>query len=189
MIYTKWRLEVKKLISVLLMAMFMSFAFSEGLNGFWGVNFGESKDAVIKMMENRGWKESKSSNNEITFSMSNAKYAGLPAGDISFTFFNGKFSSAVVIISLSPVDKIEDVVEALIDKYSLSLQKKERIYTDGIPGEIKMYLSSNGNSFGYTVLTVGKNGIAQLSFLCTESILNETEVEKEKKREHMKDDL
>ena len=180
---------MKKYISLLIMLISFDYAFSENLKGFWGVNFGEDKANVIKMMENRGWKEKKSNAEEITFSMQNAKYAGLSAGDITFKFLNNKFSSVMVIIDMNSTDKINDVAEALIDKYELSLVKQSRINTQKIPGEIKMYLSPNGNTFGYTLLTVGTSSIAQFQFLSTEAVLDKIEIEKENKRESMKDDL
>ena len=180
---------MKRTILLAIMLLSLNLAFSENLKGFWGVNFGEDKNAVIKMMENRGWEKKTSTAEEITFSMQDAKYAGLSAGDISFKFFNNKFSSVLVIIGMTCTDKINDVAAAIIDKYELSLIKKSRINSQGIPGEIKMYLSPNGNTFGYTLLSVGTTGIAQFQFLSTESVLNKTEIEKEKKRESMKDDL
>lgn len=179
---------MKKIIFVLFALLSVS-VYAENLTGFWGVEFGSSKDEVEQMMKNRGWTIKNSSASEVTYTMKDAKYAGLNAGDITFTFNEERFSNTTVVISMTKTEKIQDVAEALIDKYDLSLVKTESSYIQGMPCKISMYISSNGNTFGYTLISVSDNSIAMFNFISSTDVLNMTEKEKAKKREAMKDDL
>ncbi len=141
---------MKKIVSILFFVFLISACFADDFK-FLGIPFDSSPKVVRSMMESKGWTYDDFFSTDDHLEFYGKTYAGKKINSISFSFYNNKFKSLLIMFDSARYDGTE-VFIALVEKYNLvELDKNSLTYSSQDKKNIfKLY---NGS----IIITGGEN--------------------------------
>lgn len=171
----------------LMILLFASVVFAEGIEGVFGIKWGASPDDVQAVMNQKGWKLT-DVDDGLVFEKQDGTFAGLPVAKIVISFDNAfglnTFSGAEII--MEPIIRNENVQESintqqkvitsLIDLYGLTYKEvTEDNLDDGSPMLTHSFFDCDKTSFFVTYALTNELIFSSLRFIDFNTFISEEE--------------
>lgn len=175
---------MKRWLLCFLFVMFSIPIFADGLTGVLGVSFGKSKDEVISIMKEKGWKVSSKKEDKLIFTKEKGTYASLTVKEIEFSFYKDRFYHAYINFPYNiKLDDITSAVKTIRENFKMELINSGDA---GISRTSKslyyIYRDSSMNKFTFCLIDGGS--ITQALFFFEDyAISSEKEADEKLKKE------
>ena len=144
---------MKKLLIILSFVFVSSILYGEGINGIFGIKFGENPNSVKGLMAQKEWVLTGKEGSSLVFKKNGGTFAGMYVEEIKLYFYKEQFYGALINYSLKT--NTEDVIAALPaiqDAFSLTFQKDETTMLDDCSVLTYSFTDPKYNIFKFNII-------------------------------------